>query len=52
MVQSLGTMALNFQDHFVKFSLYGKEIELRGIQGKPYKVIRFNNMKKLLKKGH
>jgi hypothetical protein len=45
-------MALNFQDLFMIFSLYGKEIELRGIQGKPSKVISSNNMTKLLKKGH
>jgi hypothetical protein len=36
----------------MKFSLEGKEIELRGITGKPDKVIRSNGMKKLLKKGH
>jgi hypothetical protein len=51
-LQSLGTMALNFQDLFMRFSSEGKEIELRGIQGKPSKVISSNNMKKLLKKGH
>jgi hypothetical protein len=51
-LQSLGTMALNFQDIFMIFSSYEKEIELRGIQGKPYKVISSNNMTKLLKKGH
>jgi hypothetical protein len=34
------------------FSLEGKEIELRGIQGKPSKVISSNIMTKLLKKGH
>jgi hypothetical protein len=38
-LQSLGTMALNFQDLFMRFSSEGKEIELRGIQGKPSKVI-------------
>jgi hypothetical protein len=32
--------------------LEGKEIELRGIIGKPGKVIKSNGMKKLLKKGH
>jgi hypothetical protein len=47
---SLGTMALNFQDLFMRFSLEGKEIHLRGIQGKPSKVIRSNNMNTLLKK--
>jgi hypothetical protein len=35
----------------MKFSLEGKEIELRGITGKPDKVISSNGMKKLLKKG-
>jgi hypothetical protein len=34
------------------FSLDGKEIELRGIQWKHSKVIRSNNMIKLIKKGH
>jgi hypothetical protein len=36
----------------MKFSLEGKEIELRGITGKPGKVIRSNVMTKLLKKRH
>jgi hypothetical protein len=49
-LQSLGTMALNFQELFMRFSLEGKEIELRGIQGKPSKVISSNNMTKLLKR--
>jgi hypothetical protein len=39
-LQSLGTVAFNFQELFMKFSLEGKEIELRGITGKPNKVIR------------
>ena len=51
-LQSLGTVAFNFQELFMKFSLEGKEIELRGITGKPDKVIIYNGMKKLLKKGH
>jgi hypothetical protein len=51
-LQSLGTMALNFQNIFMIFSSKGKEMELRGIQGKPSKVISSNSMKKLLKKGH
>jgi hypothetical protein len=38
-LQSLGTMAFNFQELFMKFSLEGKEIELRGITGKLSKVI-------------
>jgi hypothetical protein len=36
----------------MKFSLEGKEIEFRGITGKPGKVISTNGMTKLLKKGH
>jgi hypothetical protein len=36
----------------MKFSLEGKEIELRGITGKPRRVISSNGMRKLLKKGH
>jgi len=51
-LQSLGTMAFNFQELFMKFSLEGKGIELRGITGKTSKVISSNGMKKLLKKGH
>jgi hypothetical protein len=51
-LQSLGTMAFIFQEIFMKFSLEGKEIELRGITGKPSKVIISNGMKTLLKKGH
>jgi hypothetical protein len=51
-LQSLGTMALNFQYLFIIFSSKGKEIELKGIQGKPYKMINSNSLKKLLKKGH
>jgi hypothetical protein len=51
-LQSLGTMAFNFQELFMKFSLEGKEIELRGITRKPNKVISSNGMKTLFKKGH
>jgi hypothetical protein len=36
----------------MKFSLEGKLIELRGITGKPSKVISSNVKKKILKKGH
>jgi hypothetical protein len=36
----------------MRFSSEGKEIEIRGIQGKPSKVISFNNITRLLKKGH
>jgi hypothetical protein len=42
----------NFQYLFMIFSSEGKEIGLKGIQGKPSKVISSNNMTKLLKKGH
>ena len=51
-LQSLGTVAFNFQELFMKFSLEGKEIELRCITTKPGKVISSNGMKKLLKKEH
>jgi hypothetical protein len=51
-LQSLGTVDFNFQELFMKFSLEGKEIELRGITGKPGKVISSNGMTKLLKKRH
>jgi len=51
-LQSLGIVAFNFQELFMEFSLEGKKIELRGITGKPDKVIISNGMKKLLKKGH
>jgi hypothetical protein len=36
----------------MKFSLEGKEIDLRGITGKISKLIISNGMKKLMKKGH
>jgi hypothetical protein len=45
-------VAFNFQELFMKFSLEGKENELKGITGKPSKVIISNAMSKLLKKGH
>ena len=50
-LQSLGTVAFNFQKLFMKPSWEGKEYELNGITGKPRKVIRSNVMKRLLKKG-
>ena len=43
-------MAFNFQELFMKFSVEGKEVELRGITGKPRKIISSNGMTKLLKK--
>jgi hypothetical protein len=51
-LQSLGTMAFNFQELFMKFSLEGKEIELRGITWKLGKVIISSDMTKLLKNWH
>ena len=51
-LQSLGTVAFNFLELFMKFSLDGKEFELRGITGKPSKLISSHGMTKLLKKGH
>jgi hypothetical protein len=51
-LQSLGIMAFNFQELFMKFSLQEKEIELRGITGNPGKLISSNGMTKLLKKEH
>ena len=49
-LQSLETIAFNFQEHFLKFFLEVKEVELRGIVGKLGKIISSNVMTKLLKK--
>ena len=49
-LQSLGTVDFNFQELFLKFFLEGKEVELRGIEGKPGRIISSNVMTKLLKK--
>ena len=49
-LQSLGTVAFNFQELFLNFFSEGKEVELRGIAGKPRKIISSNVMKNLLKK--
>jgi hypothetical protein len=51
-LQSLAIVAFDFQSIFMRLSSNGKEIELIGIQGKPYKVISSNSMAQLLKKGH
>ena len=51
-LEALGTMAFSFLKHFMKFSLEEKEFELRGITGKPRKVISSHGMERLLKKGH
>ena len=48
-LQSLGTITFNFQELFINFFTEGKEVELRGIAGKPGKVISSNGMTKLLK---
>jgi hypothetical protein len=49
-LQSLGRVDFKFQGIFMKFSLKGKEIELKGITGKPSTVVISNGMTKLLKK--
>ena len=49
-LQSLGTITFNFQELFLNFIWEGKEIELRGIIGKPRNIIISNEMTKLLKK--
>ena len=49
-LQSLGTIAFNFQELFMKFLWEGKEFELRGIEGKPCKIISAHGMTKILKK--
>ena len=49
-LQSLGMVAFNFQELFLNFFSERKEVELRGIVGKPGKIISSNVMKKLLKK--
>ena len=49
-LQSLGTIAFNFQELFMKIFVEGKEVELRGIAGKPGNIISSNGMTKLLEK--
>ena len=49
-LQSLLTVAFNFQELFLNFFSEGKEIELRGITGKPGNIISSKFMAKLLKK--
>ena len=49
-LQYLSIIAFNFQELFMKFSVEGKEVELRGISGKLRKIINSNGMTKLLKK--
>ena len=50
--QSLGVVALNFQDFFMNFSLEGKRYQLGGITGKSSMVISSNDMKTLLRNEH
>jgi len=49
-LHSLGSIAFNFQELFMKFSLEGKKVELRGIAGKVRRIISSNGTTKLLKK--
>ena len=49
-LQSLGTIAFNFQELFLKFFSEGQEVELQGIVGNLRKIISSNVMTKLLKK--
>ena len=49
-LQSFGMVAFNFQELFLKKISEGKEVELRDITRKMGKIIRYNVMKKLLKK--
>ena len=50
MATILGYNSFNFQELFIKFSMEGKEVELRGIAGKRGKRISSNGMTKLIKK--
>ena len=49
-LQSLGTIAFNFQEIFLNFFSKGKEVELWGIAGKSGKIIISNFMTNILKK--
>ena len=49
-LQSLGTIAFNFQELFMNFCAEGKEVKLRGIIGKLGKIFSSNSMAKLLNK--
>lgn len=49
-LQSLGTMAFNFQECLLNFFWEGKEIELRGITGKLGNMIISNGMVNVFKK--
>ena len=49
-LQSLGTVAFNFQELFLNLFSEGKDVELWGIAGKPRKIISSNVMTNLLNK--
>ena len=49
-LQSLGTVAFNFQEIFLNFFSEGKEVELWGIRGNLGKIISSNVMENILKK--
>jgi len=49
-IQTLGTIAFNFQKNFMKFFLEGKEDELMGIAGKLGRIIKSNGITKIIKK--
>ena len=49
-LQYFRTIALNFHKLFMKCFSEGREIVLRGIQGKPPQIISSNSMTKLLRK--
>eukprot|EP00253_Pinus_taeda_P008066 PITA_08066 len=47
-LQSLGTIAFNFQELFMKFSVEAKEVGLRGIAAKLGRIISSNDLQKVL----
>ena len=49
-LQSLGTVAFNFQELFLNFFSEGQEVKLWGITRKPGKIISSNVMTNILKK--
>jgi len=49
-LQYLGTIAFNFQELFLKCFWDRREVELRGIEGKPKNIVNSNNMTKILNK--
>ena len=49
-LQSLGKIAFNFQELLLNIFMEGNEFKLRGIAGKPGKILSSNFMKNNLKK--